>query len=178
MKGEEGEEEQCKKDTAAPLPGHEPEPDPAVTMKINKTMQYYGLQNKELKEQLHDGNIFRLQQEDDYVQKIVGHIRKEGDSPAKKKFFLKNNILYYKGSSPYDLDRIVIPQSLVPTVLAFYHLQSHSGARKLFLTISQRYVWKAMRSDCEAFVKGCVLCSVLKTKNEGRVIVGTGIASY
>jgi hypothetical protein len=30
-----------------------------------------------------------------------------------------------------------------------------------------------MRSDCEAFVKGCVLCSVLKTKNEGRVIVGT-----
>jgi hypothetical protein len=30
-----------------------------------------------------------------------------------------------------------------------------------------------MRADCEAFVKGCVLCSVLKTKNEGRVIVGT-----
>jgi hypothetical protein len=128
-------------------------------------MQHYGLQNKELNEQLYDGNIFKQQQDDEYVQKIVGHIRKEGDSPAKKKFFLKNYILYCKRSGPNDMGRIVIPQSLVPTVLAFYHLQSHSGAKKLFLTISQRYVWKSMRLDCEALVKGCVHCSVLKTKN-------------
>jgi hypothetical protein len=43
---------------------------------------------------------------------------------------------------------------------------------EIFLTIRQRYCWPKMCSDCENFVKGCILCSIMKHKVEGKGVIG------
>jgi hypothetical protein len=67
---------------------------------------------------------------------------------------MRKNILMRTGTLPSDPDVIVLPAKLVPICSAYYHLLSHVGGTRLFLTIRQRYCWPKMRSDCENFVKG------------------------
>jgi hypothetical protein len=61
---------------------------------------------------------------------------------------------------------------LVPYVLAYYHLQGHSGAKKLYIAIRKWFYWSSMRADCAVFAKGCILCSIYKHDNKGKAIIG------
>jgi len=68
---------------------------------------------------------------------------------------------------------IVIPNSLVPYVLALFHYQTHSGVKKLLATIRLKYYWKTMEQDVRNFCRGCIICNISKTSLQGKSEIGT-----
>jgi Reverse transcriptase (RNA-dependent DNA polymerase)/RNase H-like domain found in reverse transcriptase/Integrase zinc binding domain/Integrase core domain len=147
--------------------------DPPRTLKINTTMSQYAVTERELKEQLNEINIYKHQCNDEAIQKIIDYITSPKLKKSTNRYFIKNDILMRTGGSSSEPDTIVLPEKLVPCALAYYHLLSHMGATKLYLTIKKKYCWPKMRQDCEVFVKGCILCSIVKSKTEGKVVIGT-----
>jgi len=67
--------------------------------------------------------------------------------------------------------RIVIPASLVPTVLKCYHelpFTAHQGVSRTVEFIRKKYWWETLRSDVFAYIKKCDACARRKT---GRRVV-------
>ena len=62
--------------------------------------------------------------------------------------------------------------NLIPFVMALFHFRSHSGSKKLFLEIRNKFWWNRMQDDILDFVRGCVLCNVLKVSNLGKGEIG------
>jgi transposase InsO family protein len=143
-----------------------------MVKRVNAAITEFSVTERELKEQLSEINIYKCQTTDENVQKIINHISKPNLNKETNRYFLRKNILMRTGNLPSDPDVIVLPANLVPICLAYYHLLSHVGGTRLFLTIRQRYCWPKMRSDCENFVKGCILCSIMKHKVEGKGVIG------
>jgi hypothetical protein len=61
--------------------------------------------------------------------------------------------------------KIVAPQSLVPSLFAFFHVSpagGHLGIRKTLYKIRQTFIWKGMDSDVATHVKACKVCGLSK----------------
>jgi hypothetical protein len=61
--------------------------------------------------------------------------------------------------------KIVDPQSLVPSLFAFFHVSpagGHLGIRKTLYKIRQTFIWKGMDSDVATRVKACKVCGLSK----------------
>ena len=58
--------------------------------------------------------------------------------------------------------RPVVPRSLVPAVLRFFHGMSHCGGKATLRLVRSRFVWSRMSSDCLAFARGCSRCQASK----------------
>jgi hypothetical protein len=80
---------------------------------------------------LTDENIYKEQIKDKPLQCLRPHIEKNPNHPF---LFIKNDLVCRKFKNDLP-DNIFIPESLVPYVLAYYHLQGHSGAKKLYIAI-------------------------------------------
>ena len=87
----------------------------------------------------------------------------------------EDGILYRQG--PKEYPRVVIPATLVLTVLENYHelpFTAHQGVSRTVGFISQKYWWETLRDDVSAFIKQCELCA--KRKTGKRVIAPLGDA--
>jgi hypothetical protein len=62
-----------------------------------------------------------------------------------KVYTVEKNILYRKISSSYGKNVVVMPQTLVPFALAYFHYRSHSGVQKLYELMRLNYYWPNMR---------------------------------
>lgn len=144
--------------------------DPPVSKRITETMMSFGLMPKTLQQHLTVKNIAQKQREDPFTSKIIEDIE---DEKVSKMFFIEKGLLKIKTRCPKELDCIVLPTELVPYVLALLHFQSHTGIRKMQAIIRQFYWWPNLIKDTSKFVKGCVLCSTVKTDNSGKSIIGT-----
>jgi hypothetical protein len=61
--------------------------------------------------------------------------------------------------------KIVVPQSLIPSLFAFFHVSpagGHLGIRKTLYKIRQTFIWKGMDSDVATRVKACKVCGLSK----------------
>ena len=71
--------------------------------------------------------------------------------------------------------RIVIPASLVLTVLKCYHdlpFTAHQGVNRTIEFISKKYWWETMRQDVTEFIKRCDACSRRKTGHKIKAPLG------
>jgi len=76
----------------------------------------------------------------------------------------ENGMLYYQ--MPKEQPRIVIPTTLVSTVLTYYHklpFTVHQGVRRTLSFIGRKYCWDTMRNDVTEFIKECDDCARRKT---------------
>jgi Reverse transcriptase (RNA-dependent DNA polymerase)/RNase H-like domain found in reverse transcriptase/Integrase zinc binding domain/Integrase core domain len=136
--------------------------------KITKRMEQFGVKPTELQEQLSIENLIRKQNKDKALQYIVGLIEK-GKSLGQ--YNMDKGILFYDYKKQGNL--IVVPKSLIPIVISYYHFQSHSGIAKLLGLIRTRFWWNNMQKDITEFARGCILCSVCKHTNQKQGEIGT-----
>jgi Integrase zinc binding domain len=126
--------------------------------KVSECMANFRVSQDDLLNVLTDANLYQKQCEDEQVQKIIEFIK----SGKNSNYFVETDILKFKNK-----DDTVLYQ-LTPYVLAFYHLSTHAGSKKLASAISKKYHWKTLVSDAHKFSKGCALCSIMKHSNQGR----------
>jgi Integrase zinc binding domain len=80
-----------------------------------------------------------------------------------------------KFNNPDHPPNISLSDSLITTVLAYYHLMGPSGSKKLKIAIRKRFYWPQMNKSISEFTKGCILCSIFKHDTKGRPIIGEPI---
>ena len=87
-----------------------------------------------------------------------------------EKFKLKDDILYREITIDNDrLDQLVIPPSLVTTVLQYAHdRMGHPCRDKTSSFIRDRFFWPGMSYDVDNWVKGCKRCLLRKTPTTDR----------
>jgi hypothetical protein len=106
------------------------------------------------------------QDEDAEVRKLHSRLR---SMPELEKYFTFENGLLYRKPKHGQLNknlRLVVPKSMVTTILAHHHgvpLTGHLGRHRTQLMISSRYYWPGMAKDVGRWVKGCLLCARRKT---------------
>jgi hypothetical protein len=84
---------------------------------------------------------------------------------AEGKLEVKDGIIFQleepKASRIRQLQRRVVPKSLIPTILAAYHatpLAGHTGLYKTYWRIAARYWWPGMSTDVREAVLNCGHC--------------------
>jgi hypothetical protein len=110
------------------------------------------------------------QSNDEFCRNILNALNDIGEQKFKKKsrrYCVKNNILYYKQwNKNVQLDLLVIPKSLINTVLKSYHesiFSGHFGITKTIAKLKQKYHWDTMIKDTTNFINSCTSCQLLKT---------------
>jgi len=118
-------------------------------------------------EEVREGNeIFKkAQREDEFCRganRILEQEQQEGEFAwgrlkfQRQHFEVKEGILYY-------LERIVIPETWVKTVLEEVHMEdalsSHQGFKRTWEIVKGRYYWATMREDVKGFVEECDRCN-------------------
>ena len=76
-------------------------------------------------------------------------------------------------------DRMIIPESLRPAILAFYHeTLIHPGMTRMYQTMKMHLQWPGLKSDIENFVASCKTCQIWKknTNAYGKLPVKDPIA--
>jgi hypothetical protein len=69
---------------------------------------------------------------------------------------MKMGVLYRQGLT--EQPRIVIPATLVHTVLACYHellFTAHQGVSRTLKFLSKKYCWETMRNDVSEYIRKC-----------------------
>jgi len=113
-------------------------------------------------------NILLHQKKDEKLSNILDSI----DSQQQPSNYLVEKGILMK-SFKNRINAIVVPKSLVPFVICSYHFMTHVGYEKLLHLIQMKYFWPNMSADIKDFCKGCVLCSIFKSTNQGMTVVGT-----
>ncbi len=142
------------------------------TPTVNKLSddETFGFQPASLQKHLTKENFFEEQRKDQTLQILIDKL--ERNFPVGR-YFMKDDILCKGFPGMARGGTIVVPQKLRPFVLAMYHFKTHSGAKKMQMTIQLKYYWKEMRNDVREFCAGCVLCSIYKTSSQGKAELGT-----
>jgi cytochrome c1 len=82
------------------------------------------------------------------------------------KFWLdEGQLLYYNESR--DHSRIVIPKTLVETILQYYHelpFTAHQGIARTIAAIKRKYWWESLSKDVTEYITTCEACA--KSKQE------------
>jgi hypothetical protein len=113
-------------------------------------------------------NILIHQKKDEKLSNILDSI----DSQQQPSNYLVEKGILMK-SFKNRINAIVVPKSLAPFVICSYHFMTHVGYEKLLHLIQMKYFWPNMSADIKDFCKGCVLCSIFKSTNQGMTVVGT-----
>jgi hypothetical protein len=74
--------------------------------------------------------------------------------------------------------RVVIPKTLVPTVLECYHnlpFSAHQGVGRTVEFINCKYWWETMRRDVKEYIKVCDACAKQKTGNRIHALMGEAL---
>jgi len=134
--------------------------DPDPTQSINKKVLYgtnYGFAPDSLNRQLTIESFYEKQRLDENLSKKIEKLE-NGETVGT--YILQKNLLYKKFVREKDKLRLVVPTILIPIVLANFHFQCHSGAKKLASLIKLTYFWQNLDEDSKKFCAGCVLCTV------------------
>ena len=146
--------------------------DPDPKQSINKKVSYgtnYGFAPDSLNRQLTIESFYEKQRVDENLSNKIEKLEK-GETVGT--YMLQKSLLYKKFVKETDKLRLVVPTVLIPIVLANFHFQCHSGAKKLASLIKLTYYWKNMEEDCKKFCAGCVLCSIHKSDLTGKTQLG------
>lgn len=108
--------------------------------------------------------IERAQSSDEFCVSILKAIN--GEEVEKKiermarQFEKKGNVLFKRIFTPNGAERrVVLPKSLVESVLKEYHDdRAHVGKKKLIMHISEKYYVPNIQSVCADYVKFCTAC--------------------
>jgi len=109
------------------------------------------------------------QRQDESLQKII-RVLEGKDSKSKRaydQYFLDNGVLKHltrsDDPSPNHLyyEQLVVPASLRPTVLEFWHIP-HYSFQKMYKNMRSRFFWKNMYRDIKHFALSCLDCNQTK----------------
>lgn len=125
--------------------------------------------------------IIAEQRKDEYLRAIIDYLNGPHVTPEwpKKKltaflaeaelYAIKDKILVRADKRPRPqadhIDRIVIPESLVPQVLNLYHanpLSGHYGVGKCFAALKERVFFPRMYTRVSEFCADCIVCHKIK----------------
>lgn len=112
-----------------------------------------------LNKDLQLGNIITRQKEDEKCQKIMEKL------DSMNNFYIFQGVLYKKrdlSDSAAQPGRIVIPVALLPSLITYYHLANHCGAKTLFDQIRPNYYHKSLFEVVTHFTQSCYLCLVYR----------------
>jgi hypothetical protein len=118
------------------------------------------------------------------LSKEVIREEQEKDSLCKKYreheiFWLDDEgVLYRQGFE--EQPRIVIPATLVHTVITSYHdlpFTAHQGVSKTVEFISRKYWWETLRKDVSKLIGECDACAKRKTGNMVTATLGEAIVA-
>jgi len=88
----------------------------------------------------------------------------------------EDDMLYYQELKGQP--RIVIPQTLIQTVLILYHelpFTAHQGVHRTLDFIKKKYWWATMRQDVTKFIRECKNCAQRKTGHGMRAPLGEAL---
>ena len=81
----------------------------------------------------------------------------------------------------YPSGRIVVPRTMIATVLSLFHgppLTGHNGRNKTIDLVKSRFYWGGLVKDVRARVKGCHLCQMRKPARPTRHIRPGGFVTH
>ncbi len=70
----------------------------------------------------------------------------------------------------HQVNQVVIPESLVPTVVRMVHdavIAGHPGKERMLTAARAQYFWPTMRLDVDEHVAKCVKCAQYKGTSSG-----------
>ena len=136
----------------------------STVKKVTKSMEDFTLTMNDLNNLLSQDSIMKAQRDDKDLNRLLYKM-----NTAKIPFyFLKDDIIWRKFQNDSLPANIVIPDRLIPVVLAKYHLKNHIGPRKFYALLRKRYWWPGMMKSVIEFVRGCILCSINKSSTMGK----------
>lgn len=112
-----------------------------------------------LSEQLADDQLIRLIEFDD--------------------FHKDNNGLLCRHSPAHGI-QVVIPRSLIATVIKHYHdntFMAHQGTKRTIAAIKLKYWWPTMSSDIQEYIGSCDKCAKRKIGKSQRAPLGDAVAA-
>lgn len=115
-------------------------------------------------------SIWEEQHQDPEFRKIFHALAKD-ELNVKEQYAVLEDKLYHTthladGRVHY---RVVIPSSLVPKILQYYHsnpMSGHLGIFKTYKRVQDVAYWSGMWADVKKHVKRCVKCQTLKSDNK------------
>ena len=90
----------------------------------------------------------------------------------------EDGVLYHQG--PKELPRVVVPLTLVPTVLIYYHelpFTAHQGVSRTVEFIRRKYWWETLRNDVTDFIKRRDACAKRKTGHRVTAPLGDALVA-
>ncbi|OXA41965.1 Transposon Ty3-G Gag-Pol polyprotein [Folsomia candida] len=82
-------------------------------------------------------------------------------------YLLQNDILYYYNSN-HARKLLAVPRSCIPYLLHVFHTDIHGGhlgAAKVIHKLQLHWHWPGLRQDVRQYVKSCLICGQLKSRN-------------
>ena len=143
---------------------------PPQVKKINKHMSSLGMKDATLRDFLEVGSIFKYQLDDTEIQKLKEHLEK--NPTLSNRYYISEGILKRSFKNPDLLHNIIVLRILVSFVLAYFHLTSHAGTKKMRSYVRQKYYWLGMVNDIDEFAKDCILCAIFKHSSTGKGEIG------
>ena len=109
------------------------------------------------------GNFIREE-----IQAIIKSLKKNKEPPKKlpKMYFTMDKGLLKQVHFRFG-KQIVIPKSLIPTILYLEHdvpLKGHPGENYMRMSLKQHYWWAGMDTDVPEYVKSCRGCQLSKAR--------------
>ena len=102
---------------------------PPQVQKINKHMSNLGMRDATLCDFLEVGSILKYQLADTEIQKLKEHMEK--NPTLSNGYYISEGILKHSFKNPDLPHNIIVPRTLVPFVLTYFHLTSHAGTKKM-----------------------------------------------
>jgi hypothetical protein len=123
-------------------------------------------------------NINQVERDMVLSREIIRDEQEKDDACMKYKHYENfwvdmDGMLYHQASN--GPPHIVIPASLVVTVLKCYHdlpFTAHQGVNRTIEFISRKYWWGTMRQEVTEFIKKCDACSRRKTGSKIKALLG------
>ena len=125
-----------------------------------------------------DEKIIKLQQDDPKIAELTRIIKEKGKNQFNN-YVEENGIIFClkkktKNYEPQFKKRLVIPESLIPSVLELCHdgiAGAHLGVNKTWEKVATRFFWDTMRSDTLNWIKSCKICAAKKNPPPSREIL-------
>ena len=110
--------------------------------------------------------ILKEQSTDVFCTKVISDIH--NSNADEERYFIdpEDGLLKRYSYQKTTYTQLVVPASLVPTLLTHYHclpLAAHMGQRKCTQTLNRKYWWPNFREDIKAFIRGCLPCARRKS---------------